>query len=77
MEREKKAKEGIYKVKERWINNEKERKRERGIKKEASVMLEMWTGKKGRKEEKGEITWKGEKLKRRGDKIKGRLGRYE
>lgn len=29
MEREKKAKEGIYKVKERWINNEKERKRER------------------------------------------------
>ena len=41
MEREKKAKGGIYKVEERWINNEKERKRERGIKKEASVMLEM------------------------------------
>lgn len=29
MEREKKAKGGVYKVKERWINNEKERKRER------------------------------------------------
>lgn len=29
MEREKKAKGGIYKVEERWINNEKERKRER------------------------------------------------
>ena len=41
MEREKKAKGGIYKGEERWINNEKERKRERGIKKEASVMLEM------------------------------------